>query len=92
MAALHQQVTETIRGRIRSGVLRPGSRVPGERALATELGVSRVTLRQALRTLELEGLVKAEGGARWVSIPSALSRITESAPAARPGPQRGQPG
>jgi len=66
MAALHQQVTEKLRGRIRAGTLAPGSRVPGERALAEELGVSRVTLRQALRTLELEGLLEADGGARWV--------------------------
>jgi GntR family transcriptional regulator len=66
MAVLHQQVTDILRGRIRSGVLPPGSRVPGERSLAEELGVSRVTLRQALRTLELEGLLRAEGGARWV--------------------------
>jgi len=78
MAALHQQVTETIRGRIRSGVLRPGSRVPGERSLASELGVSRVTLRQALRTLELEGLLKAEGGARWVP-PDRGSPVEEGA-------------
>ena len=73
MAALHQQVTEILRGRIRSGVLPPGSRVPGERALAGELEVSRVTLRQALRTLELEGLLKAEGGARWVRYDSGAS-------------------
>jgi GntR family transcriptional regulator len=66
MAALHQQVTEILRGRIRSGSFPPGSRVPSERSLAEELGVSRVTLRQALRTLELEGLLRAEGGARWV--------------------------
>jgi GntR family transcriptional regulator len=66
MAVLHQQVTEILRSRIRSGLLPPGSRVPGERSLAEELGVSRVTLRQALRTLELEGLLRAEGGARWV--------------------------
>jgi DNA-binding GntR family transcriptional regulator len=66
MAVLHQQVTDILRGRIRSGLLPPGSRVPGERPLAEELGVSRVTLRQSLRTLELEGLLRAEGGARWV--------------------------
>jgi GntR family transcriptional regulator len=55
-----------LRGRIHSGLLEAGSRLPGERALAEDLGVSRVTLRQALRTLELEGLLETGGGARWV--------------------------
>jgi GntR family transcriptional regulator len=73
MPALHQQVTEKLRGRIRSGILPPGSRMPGERSLAEELGVSRVTLRQALRTLELEGLLEADGGARWVRRDSGTS-------------------
>jgi GntR family transcriptional regulator len=78
MAVLHQQVTEILRGRIRSGVLPPGSMVPGERPLAEELGVSRVTLRQALRTLELEGLLRAERGVRWVPA-SAAGSVEEGA-------------
>jgi len=73
MTALHQQVAETLRSRIRSGTLPAGSRVPSERALAEELRVSRVTLRQALKGLEQEGLLKAEGGARWVQLTDSES-------------------
>jgi GntR family transcriptional regulator len=79
MSALHKQVTEILRGRILSGLLPPGSRMPGERPLAEELGVSRVTLRQALRTLELEGLLRAERGVRWVPA-NTVSSVVETAP------------
>ena len=48
--------------RIDRGLLTAGSRLPSEPALATELGVSRATLREALRTLEAEGLVRRMWG------------------------------
>ena len=48
--------------RIDKGLLTAGSRLPSEPALATELGVSRATLREALRTLEAEGLVRRMWG------------------------------
>ncbi len=47
---------------IRIGLLRPGSRLPAERTLARQLGISRSTLRQALTTLTQTGhLVSARG-------------------------------
>src|SRR5256885_12119936 len=57
------QVREELTQRIDSGVLAAGSRLPSEPALATELGVSRATLREALRALENEGLVRRMWGA-----------------------------
>lgn len=51
--------------RINSGEFRPGQRLPSERALATELEVSRPALREALRVLQSTGLVQARRGSGW---------------------------
>lgn len=48
---------------ITRGRVRPGSQFPPEPQLATELGVSRATLREALRSLEDEGVVTRTRGA-----------------------------
>src|SRR2546425_13332650 len=56
------QVREELTHRIDSGALAAGTRLPSEPALATELGVSRATLREALRALESEGLVRRMWG------------------------------
>jgi GntR family transcriptional regulator len=50
-------VRDLLADRISSGAIRPGSRLPPEPELARELGVSRATLREALRSLEEDGFV-----------------------------------
>ena len=55
-------VRDEITDRIDRGVLAAGTRLPSEPALASELGVSRATLREALRTLEGEGVVRRMWG------------------------------
>ncbi|WP_127901586.1 FadR/GntR family transcriptional regulator [Solirhodobacter olei] len=45
------------------GVLRPGDRLPSERALSDQLGVSRPSLREAVAELEEHGLLAARPGA-----------------------------
>jgi len=55
-------VRDELTDRIDRGLLTAGTRLPSEPALATELGVSRATLREALRTLEGEGLVRRMWG------------------------------
>ena len=52
-----------LRRGILMGTLSPGSMLPGERELAERLGVSRLTLRSALATLQSEGLVEKVHGA-----------------------------
>jgi len=52
-------VGEKIRGQILDGKLRPGERLVEDR-LSAELGVSRVPVREALRELSAEGLVRIE--------------------------------
>ncbi|MET4920777.1 GntR family transcriptional regulator [Streptomyces sp. PSRA5] len=69
--ALHRKVAQHLRERIESGVIAPGSRMPSERVLASQFDVSRVTVRQALKDLEVAGLVNVVAGARWVRAETA---------------------
>jgi GntR family transcriptional regulator, transcriptional repressor for pyruvate dehydrogenase complex len=67
-------IVEQIRLLMRQGQLRPGDRLPPERDLCERFGVSRVTVREALRMLESSGLVEIRVGARggaFVTAPSS---------------------
>jgi GntR family transcriptional regulator len=55
---LHAAIAEHLMGMIVSGSLASGTRLPPERQLAATLGVSRMTVRQALGELERDGLVR----------------------------------
>jgi GntR family transcriptional regulator len=57
-APLWAQIEASLRARISSGELGPGDRLPAERDLARDLGVSRMTVRQALGALADAGLVE----------------------------------
>jgi GntR family transcriptional regulator, transcriptional repressor for pyruvate dehydrogenase complex len=59
---LYRQIADQIRTLIRSGEFSPGSRLPPERDLARQLGVSRPSVREALIALEVEGLVDVRIG------------------------------
>ncbi len=56
-------VAQLLLERLRSGAFPPGSRLPAERQLAEEIGVSRPTVREALAALELMGVVDTHVGA-----------------------------
>ena len=55
---LHASIAEHLAAAVLSGSLMPGTRFPPERQLAAALGVSRMTVRQALGDLERDGLVR----------------------------------
>jgi len=55
-------VREELASRIASGAIEPGTKMPPEPELASELGVSRSTLREALRSLEEDGFVSRTRG------------------------------
>jgi GntR family transcriptional regulator, transcriptional repressor for pyruvate dehydrogenase complex len=61
---ISEEIVEQIKLAIRSGRLQPGDRLPAERELTERFGVSRVTVRDALRILESAGLVEIRVGAR----------------------------
>jgi GntR family transcriptional regulator len=68
---LYIQAIEAITERIESGELEPGSQLPPEDELASSLGISRSTLREALAHLETHGLIaRRQGIGTFVSIPS----------------------
>jgi GntR family transcriptional repressor for pyruvate dehydrogenase complex len=56
------RVVEHARRLIESGVLKPGDRLPGERDLAREIGVSRPSVRSGLQALEAMGVVVSRRG------------------------------
>ena len=55
-------VLEHVESQLLSGELSPGDRLPGERALSAELGVGRSSVREALRVLEVLGLIRTQAG------------------------------
>src|SRR5215472_2498265 len=74
-----QVIVDQIKALIRDGRLQLGDRLPSERELCQRFGVSRVTVREALRVLEATGLltirVGAHGGA-FLTSPST-ERLSE---------------
>jgi len=58
-----EDIASQIRELVASGKLKPGDRLPAERDLAAKLNVSRNTLREALRALELSGMIELRKGA-----------------------------
>jgi GntR family transcriptional repressor for pyruvate dehydrogenase complex len=59
---VYEEVAAQIRRQMAEGVLRPGDRLPAERELAEAFGVSRSSVRDAIRVLELAGLVEPRQG------------------------------
>ena len=73
VARASSAIAEQIRTAIVTGQIIPGERLPPERELAEQFGVSRVTVRDALRVLEAMGLIEVKVGARggaFATVPS----------------------
>ncbi|NHC05744.1 GntR family transcriptional regulator [Azonexus fungiphilus] len=61
-------VASTLERRILEGSLKPGDRLPAERELAIELGVSRPSLREAIQKLASKGMLQSrQGGGTFVT-------------------------
>lgn len=61
-ARLYEQIVVQIEESIRKRRLKPGDRLPAERELAQQFGVSRTAVREAVKTLCEKGLVEAYSG------------------------------
>lgn len=67
----YEYIVARVRSAIWSGELIPGERLPSERSLAEGCAVSRLTIREALRTLQGEGLITVKRGSAGGAIVSA---------------------
>lgn len=69
---LSERVTTQIETLIVQSQLQPGDRLPPERELAEQFGVSRTVIREAIRSLSAKGLLEVQsGGGTIVCSPSA---------------------
>ncbi|RFU85399.1 GntR family transcriptional regulator [Streptomyces triticagri] len=57
-----QRVSDALRARLADGTYRSGARLPGQRELADEFGVSRDTVQRVLRDMADEGLIESRQG------------------------------
>jgi GntR family transcriptional repressor for pyruvate dehydrogenase complex len=73
-----EAVIEQIKSGVRDSRYAPGSRLPSERALAEQFGISRPTIREALRTLTALGVVEARQGAGTLLSPSGANVLKTS--------------
>lgn len=79
----HEAILAQLQRKILEGELMPGDRLPSERVMMESFGVSRPTIREALRVAESLGLVAVRhgdpGGPRVLGMPSVgVSRVLES--------------
>ncbi len=79
----HEQISSYLRGEIEADRLNSGDKLPSEKALCKKFGVSRITVRRALQTLEADGLIfRRQGLGSFVSerpLAQGLIRLTDFA-------------
>lgn len=75
--SLPDAVSDRLAGRILDGRLTPGDRLPGERELAEQLGVSRIVVRESLGRLQARGLIEIRPGVGAFVVPMPDHSVTE---------------
>ena len=74
---LHEELTERLLSQIQSGKYKPGDRLPAERVLASEYGVSRSVVREALSSLNQMGCISSKvGGGSYVKTPESADIVS----------------
>jgi GntR family transcriptional regulator, transcriptional repressor for pyruvate dehydrogenase complex len=75
--SVREVTIDALLDRIRSGALVPGALLPSERELAAQIGVSRGTLREAIRILDYSGVLDVRTRAGTYVADGALSKRIE---------------
>ena len=75
--SLPDAVSDRLAGRILDGELTAGDRLPGERELAEQLGVSRIVVRESLGRLQARGLIEIRPGVGAFVVPMPDHSVTE---------------
>lgn len=74
---LYEDIVQQIQDLIREGTLKPGDKLPPERELADRLQVSRSSLREAIRALDLQGVVISRpGSGTFINTTSAENLVS----------------
>jgi DNA-binding FadR family transcriptional regulator len=79
---LYRQIADQLRRSVAAKEFKVGSRLPAERDLAQQLGVSRPSVREALIALEVEGVIEVRTGSGIYVLPPAMRRARSPKPAA----------
>jgi DNA-binding FadR family transcriptional regulator len=86
---LYRQIAEQLRQLMASGEFAVGSRLPAERNLALQLGVSRPSVREALIALEVEGMIEVRTGSGIYVQNTSSQQRKSSAPVSDTSPEWG---
>jgi DNA-binding transcriptional regulator YhcF (GntR family) len=81
--SLAETVIGNIAANLLDGSLKPGIQLPPERELINKLGVSRATLREALKTLEENKLIESRPGVGWFACSIGESNMAQAHELAR---------
>jgi adenylyltransferase/sulfurtransferase len=78
----HRSLAEAVAGKLVSslmdGSLKPGTQLPPERELIVKFGISRTTLREALKMLENNNLIEARPNVGWFALQIDESNLTQA--------------
>lgn len=77
---LYRIVAKRLEELIRQRQLRPGDRLPSERDLAEQLGVSRTSVREAVIVLDMNKVIEVRGGSGIYVIEGIASELAEAGP------------
>jgi GntR family transcriptional repressor for pyruvate dehydrogenase complex len=75
---LFQRVVDVIEARLIAGELKPGDILPAERLLAEQFGVSRTVIREAIKILELQGVIEVQHGRGAVVVKPSADSVASS--------------